>query len=171
MLRWFSRLRKPTARVRRVAARPLWVLESRRPLLAEALWRSPYCCTMVYFWTAFVTEHVCGEHLPEAAKGKVMQQVLARIVKELGGDPRAARQQVFPDGHPGRQRALVDLKRVVTLYSGKVNEGLMIYPDYRKAVEDDGRPALPDNRWGLRQEAAHEILLARYLAAGVQASG
>ena len=168
MLRWFSRLRKPTEKVWRVAARPLWILESRRSWLAESIWQSPYCCTMVYFWTAFITEHACGDSLSESDKRKVQQQVLARSVKDLGGDPREVRKRVFPDGHPGRQRALVDLKRVVTLYSGKVDEKLMIYPDYRKAIDDDGRPGLAGNRWGLRHEKAHEILLARYLAADVQ---
>lgn len=168
MLRWFSRLRKPTDKVWRVAARPLWILESRRSWLSEAIWQSPYCCTTVYFWTAFMTEHLCGSSLSERQKRKVTQQVFARMVKDLGGKPREARKLVLPDGTPGRQRALVDLKRVVTLYSGKVTEGLMIYPDYRKAIDDDGRAALPGNRWGLRNEAAYEILLARYLAADVQ---
>jgi hypothetical protein len=170
MLRWFSRQRKPADKIMRIAARPLWLLDSRRPLLTEVLWHSPYCCTMVYFWTALITEQVCGEALSESGKRKLLQQVFARIVKDLDGDPRAARKRVLPDGHLDRRRALVDLKRVVTLYSGAVNDSLMIYPDFRKAIEDDGRPALPDNRWGLRQEAAHEILMARYLAADVQGS-
>jgi hypothetical protein len=169
MLRWFSRLRKPADKVRRIAARPLWLLESRRPLLIEAMWQSPYCCTMVYFWTALITEQV-GEDLSQSAKRKVLQQVFARMVKELGGDARAARQRVLPEGHLGRRRALADLKRVVTLYSGAVDDSLMLYPDIRNALDDDARPALPGNRWGLRHEAAHEILLARYLAADIKGS-
>lgn len=167
MLKWFSRLRKPADKVRRIAARPLWVLESRRPQLAEVLWNSPYCCTMVYFWTALVTEQVCGESLSESSKRKVVQRVFAQIVKDLDGDPVAARKRVLPDGQQRRRRALVDLKRVVTLYAGVDNESLMLNADYRKALEDDGRAALPENRWGLETEAAHEILLARYLAEDV----
>ena len=164
MLRLFSRLRKPVDKVRGIAARPLWVLESRRPQLAEVIWNAPYCCTMVYFWTALVTEQACGDGVSAARKRKVLQRAFAMSVKELGGDPAAAREHVLPEGHPGRRRALVDLNRVVTLYSGTVNEKLMIHEDYRKALEDDGRAALPGNRWGLKYEAAHEILLARLLA-------
>lgn len=164
MLRWISRLRKPVEKVRGIASRPLWVLESRRPQLAEAIWTAPYCCTMVYFWTALVTEQACDDGLSASQKRKVLQRVFERIVKDMGGDPVAARGRVLPEGHPGRRRALVDLKRVVTLYSGTVNEKLMIYEDYRKALEDDGRPALPGNRWDLHYESAHEILLARLLA-------
>lgn len=164
MLRMFSRLRKPVEKVRAIASRPLWVLASRRPQLADVIWTSPYCCTMVFFWTALITEQTCGGSLSASERRKVLQRSLARMVKEMGGDPVAARALVLPDGHPGRRRALVDLKRVVTLYSGTVNEKLMIYEDYRKALEDDGRPALPGNRWGLRYETSHEILLARLLA-------
>ena len=163
MLKLFSRLRKPVETVRGVAARPLWVLESRRPQLADTIWATPYCCTMVYFWTALVTEQLC-DTLSASRKRKVLQRVFAGIVTDMGGDPVAARGRVLPEGHPGRRRALVDLKRVVTLYSGTVNEKLMIYEDYRKALADDGREALPGNRWDLHFEAAHEILLARLLA-------
>lgn len=169
MLGWFSRLRKPVEKVHRIAGRPLWVLDSRQPALTANLWLSPYCCTMLYFWTALITEQVCGDSLSQRRKHKVLQRAFARLVKETDGKPRHARRRVLPDGHPRRRRAELDLKLVVTVYSGTINEGLMIYPDYRDAIEGDGRPALPGNRWGLRSEAAHEILLAGYLANDVLA--
>lgn len=164
MLRWFTRLRKLVDRVHGVATRPLYILESRRPDLAAGLWHSPYCCTMIYFWMAVVTEQLCGERRTEADKHRILQQVFARAVKELGGAPAAARRNVLPDGHPRRLRALSNLKRVVELQRNGVDARLLIHAHYRAAVEGDGRRALPGNRWGLRTEAAHELLLAGFLA-------
>lgn len=44
----------------------------------------------------------------------------------------------------------------------------MIYADYRDAVDGGGRPARSGNRWGLRTEAAHEILLLSYVIGTLQ---
>jgi hypothetical protein len=75
---------------------------------------------------------------------------------------------VLPDGQPRRRRALADLKRVVDLYRGDVDDRFMIYADYRDAVDGGGRPARSGNRWGLRTEAAHEILLLSYVIGTLQ---
>lgn len=168
MLNWFSRLRKPVDRVHGVAARPFHILHSRHARLAPRLWQSPYCCTMAYFWVAVVTEELCRGRYSERDKHKVLHRAFARIVKEMRGSPSLARQQVLPDGHPLRLRALGDLTRAVGLFRQGKNPRLMIYADYRAAVDAHGRPAVPGNRWGLRTEAAHEILLAGYLAGNVR---
>lgn len=167
MLGFLSRLSKPAERVHAVAGRPLWILQSRRPALTARLWDSPYCCTMVYFWFAVVTEEQCRNSHSEADKQKILQKALARTVAELDGAPAKVMQQVLPEGHPRRLRALTDLKRAVDLMRKGEDSRLMIYDEYRTAIEADGRPALSGNRWGLGSEAAHEILIARYLAANV----
>lgn len=167
MLGFLSRLSKPAKKVHAIAGRPLWILQSRRPALTALLWESPYCCTMVYFWFAVVTEDLCRTGYSEAQKQKVLRTAMARAVKELGGAPAAVRRQVLPEGHPRRLRALKDLKRAVDLKRKGVDDGLMVHDEYRTAIEADGRPALAGNRWGLTREAAHEILIARYLAANV----
>ena len=112
-----------------------------------------------------VTEHVCQDSFSQSDKRKVMRKVLARITDELGASEAAFMRHVLPDGQPRRRRALADLKRVVDLYRGDVDDRFMIYADYRDAVDGGGRPARSGNRWGLRTEAAHEILLVRYVIA------
>lgn len=141
MLGLFSRLRKPMEMVHVAAARPLQILASRQPSLAPRLWQSRYCSTMVYFWVAVVTEDICRNKYSEAEKHKVLQRVFARAVKEMRGVPALARKQVLPDGHPLRLKALADLKRAVDLRRHGADARLMIYADYRRAVEGDGRPA------------------------------
>lgn len=170
MLGLFSRLRKPVERVHDIASRPLRILASRQPSLVPRLWQSRYCSTMVYFWVAVVTEETCRSKYSEAEKHKVLQRVFARTVKEMRGVPAAARKHVLPDGHPHRLKALADLKRAVELRRNGVDARLMIYADYREAVESNGRPAAFGNHWGVRTEAAHEILLARYLASHLTAT-
>lgn len=167
MLKWF-RMRKPLEKIHRVAARPLQVFESRHHALLRQLWASPYCCTMLYFWAAVMTEDVCRGAYTDEDKREVLREVFARMVEDTRGSVTHATNRVLPDGHQMRRRALADLKRVVDLYRGDVDDRCMIYADYREAVYEDGRPALPGNRWGLRKEAAHEILLASYLAANLQ---
>ena len=169
MLGVFSRLRKPVEKVLAIASRPLGVLASRHPSLAPRLWHSRYCCTMIYFWVAVITEEVCRDRFSEAQKHKILQRAFARAVREMGGRPSAAKKQVLPDGHPVRLRALADLKRAVELRRDGAESRLLIYAEYRQAVEGDGRPAVFGNRWGLRNEAAHEILLAGYLASNARA--
>ena len=164
MLQWL-RLRKPVQRIRRIAVRPLQILDSRRPSLMAPMWKSPYCCTLLFFWIAVVTEHVCQDSFSEPDKRKVMRKVLASIADEMGASEAAFMSCVLPDGHPRRRHALADLKRVVDLYRGNVDDSFMIYADYRDAVNGGGRPARSGNRWGLRTEAAHEILLVRYVIA------
>ena len=134
MLKWF-RLRKPVDTIERVAARPLQILASRQPALLGPVWRSPYCCTLVYFWTAVITEDVCRKSRSDADKREALRDAFGRVTAAMRGNPATA---------------------------------LMIYSDYREAVYGDGRSAVPGNRWGLRKEAAHDILLASYLAASVQ---
>lgn len=129
------------------------------------MWKSPYCCTLLFFWIAVVTEHVCQDSFSEPDKRKVMRKVLASIADEMGASEAAFMSCVLPDGHPRRRHALADLKRVVDLYRGNVDDSFMIYADYRDAVNGGGRPARSGNRWGLRTEAAHEILLVRYVIA------
>lgn len=168
MLKWFK-LRKPVERIQNIAARPLQILESRHPALVKELWLSPYCCTMVYFWTAVVTEDVCRNNYSDEDKREALREGFARVVEEMRGSVTAAMNRVLPDGHQLRRRALADLKRAVDLYRGDFDDRYMIYADYREAVEEDGRPALFGNRWGLGKEAAYEILLANYLAGSLQA--
>lgn len=168
MLKWFK-LRKPVERTEAIAARPLQIFESRHPAVLKDLWLSPYCCTLVYFWTAVVTEDVCRNRFSDAEKREVLREGFARIVEELRGSAASAMNRVLPDGHQLRQRALSDLKRAVDLYRGDYDDRYMIYADYREAVNEDGRPALFGNRWGLGKEAAHEILLANYLAGNLTA--
>lgn len=167
MLGLFSRLRKTVEKVHGIAARPLRILQSRQPSLAPRLWQSRYCSTMVYFWVAVITEEVCRDSFSETDKHKVLQRAFARVVKEMRGNSAAAKKQVLPDGHAVRLRALADLKRAVELRRDGVDTRLLIYADYREAVAGDGRPAVFGNPWGLRNEAAHEILLAGYLAGNV----
>ncbi|MEI7599148.1 MAG: hypothetical protein WCJ41_07475 [Aestuariivirga sp.] len=169
MLGLFSRLRKPVERVHAISSRPLRILESRQSSLAPMQWQSHYCSTMVYFWVAVVTEEVCRSKYSEDEKHRVLQRVFARIVKEMRGVPAIAKKCVLPDGHPHRLKTLADLKRAVELRRNGADARLMIYADYREAVEGDGRPAVFGNHWGVRTEAAHEILLARYLASNLTA--
>ena len=169
MLRWL-RLRRPQARIIRIAGRSVRVFDTRFPKLSPLLWRSPYCCTLVYFWTAVVTEDVCAGRHAEGDKRILLQRAFADAVAALGGDPAAALRRVLPDGHERRRRALADLRRVVELYRGEVNEGAMLHADYRAAVEGDGKRAPAGNRWGLRRLAAHDILLASELATELRAT-
>lgn len=168
MLKWFK-LRKPVERIETIAARPLQIFESRQPGLLKDLWLSPYCCTLVYFWTAVVTEDVCRNKFSDAEKREVLRESFARIVEEMRGSVTSAMNRVLPDGHQLRRRALSDLKRAVDLYRGDYDDRYMIYADYREAVNEDGRPALFGNRWGLGKEAAYEILLANYLTGSLLA--
>lgn len=167
MLKWF-RLKKPMERIQQVAERPLQIMDSRNPALTGQLWRSPYCCTLAYFWTAVVTERVCGPAMSDDDKREVLREAFARIVEEFGGSVDTVMNRVLPDGNPTRRRALSDLKRAVDLYRGDFDDRYMIYADYREAVNEDGRPALFGNRWGLDREAAHEILIASSLAGNLQ---
>ena len=169
MLGLFSRLRKPVERVHAIASCPLRVFASRQPSLVPRLWQSRYCSTMVYFWVAVVTEEACRGKYSEAEKHKVLQRVFAHVVKDNWGAPAIAKKHVLPDGHPHRLKALADLKRAVELRRDGPDARLMIYGDYREAVEGDGRPAIFGNHWGVRTEAAHEILLASYLASNLSA--
>lgn len=163
MLNWF-RTRKTVDRIQRTAERPLQVLDSRFPDALRSVWQSPYCCTLTYFWTAVVTEDVCRNRLSDEDKREALRDVFARIVEDARGSVNGAMKRVLPEGNEIRRRALSDLKRAVDLYRGDVHDRFMIYADYREAVYEDGRPAVPGNRWGLAREAAHEILLAHYLA-------
>lgn len=167
MLKWF-RLRKTVERIERIAGRPLQVLGSRQPALLYPLWHSPYCCTLVYFWTAVITEDVCRKAHSDAEKREALRDAFARVCASMGGNPATAVNRVLPDGHQMRRRALSDLKKAVDLYRGDVDDRCMIYADYREAVYGDERSAVPGNRWGLRKEAAHDILLASYLAGSLQ---
>jgi len=163
MLTWL-RLRRPQARITRIAGRSVKLFDLRFPRLSPLLWRSPYCCTLVYFWTAVVTEDICAGRYTEPDKRRLLQRAFAATVAATGGDPPAALARVLPDGHGRRRRALADLRRVVELYRGEVDEGAMLHADYRAAVEGDGRPAPARNRWGLRRQTAHDLLLASDLA-------
>ncbi|WP_421693527.1 hypothetical protein [Aestuariivirga sp.] len=167
MLTWF-RLRKPIERIHRICVRPLHILESRQPALMRTLWKSPYCCTLLYFWTAVVAEDICRNTFTDEEKRQALRDAFARIVEDSHGAVNGALNRVLPDGNPVRRRALSDLKRVVDLYRGDVDDRCMIYPGYREAVYEDGRPAFPGNRWGLRKEVAHEILLFTCLARNLQ---
>lgn len=168
MLNWF-RTRKTVDAIHRAAARPLYVLDSRLPDTLRTVWQSSYCCTLMYFWTAVVTEDVCRNRLSDEEKREALRDAFSRIVEETRGSVNGAMKRVLPEGHQQRRRALSDLKRAVDLYRGDVDDRYMIYADYREAVYQDGRQAVPGNSWGLNREAAHEILLASYLASNVLA--
>lgn len=163
MLNWL-RARKQVDDVQRLAARPIMLLKARQPQALPGLWQSPYCCTIFYFWTAVVAEDLCGADTGNDAKLRTLREAFARIVEETHGMPHDAMRRVLPDGHPIRRRSLIDLKRVVDLYNGHVEDRHMIYPEYREAVYQDGRPALDHDRSGLEKEFAYEILLSSYLA-------
>ena len=163
VLNWL-RTRKQVDEVQRLAARPVMLLKARQPFALPGLWQSPYCCTIVYFWTAVVAEDMCGNDADNDTKLRTLREAFARIVEEAGGIPHGAMRRVLPDGHPIRRRSLIDLKRVVDLYNGYVEDRHMIYPEYREAVYQDGRPALEHDKSGLEKEFAYEILLSSYLA-------
>jgi hypothetical protein len=149
VLSWL-RIRKQIDDVHRVAVRPLAVLESRKPDLFPQLWRSPYCCTITYFWTAVIAEDLCDGDADNGDKLRTLREAFTRLVEDTGG--------IAYD-------VMIDLKRVVDLYNGRVDDRHMIYPDYREAVLEDRRPAVSGNRHGAEKEFAYEILLSSYLAA------
>lgn len=167
MLTWL-RLRKPIERIHRICVRPLHILEARQPALVGPVWRSPYCCTLLYFWTAVIAEDVCRNTYSDEDKRQALRDAFARLVEDTQGSVNGALNRVLPDGHQMRRRALADLKRAVDLYRGDVDDRCMIYQGYREAVYQDGRPAFPGNRGGLRKEVAHEILLFSCLVRNVQ---
>jgi hypothetical protein len=164
VLSWL-RTKRQADDVHRVALRPFLLLLSRQPQVSSGLWQAPYCCTIAYFWTAVVTEDLCGGDTANESKFRTLREAFARLVEETDGTAHDALKRVLPDGHPIRRRALIDLKRVVDLYNGHIEDRHMIYPEYREAVYQDGRPAPEGNRWGLDKEFAYEILLSGYLAA------
>lgn len=168
MLMWF-RLRKPIDRIHRICVRPLHVLEIRQPMLFNAVWKSPYCCTLLYFWTAVIAEDICRDKYTDEEKRHALREAFARMVEESRSSVNGVLKRVLPDGHQMHRRALQDLKRAVDLYRGDVDDRAMIYPGYREAVYEDGRPCFPGNKWGIRKEAAHEILLYICLASNAQA--
>jgi hypothetical protein len=163
MLKWF-RFRRQVEEVHGAAMRPINGLQARQPTLFPGLWQVPYCCTLSYFWTAVIAEDVCQGAVASDEKYRTLREAFTRMIEASGGRPYDAMKRVLPDGHPVRRRALIDLKRVVDLYHGKVDDRHMIYPEYREAVQGDGRPAPEGNRFGLRREFSHEILLSAYLA-------
>jgi hypothetical protein len=163
VLNWF-RNRKQVDDVHRVAIRPFLVLQSRQPQAFPRLWQSSYCCTISYFWTAVVAEDICAAESDNDTKFRTLREAFTRLVEETRGTAHDAMKRVLSDGHPIRRRTLIDLKRVVDLYNGKIEDRHMIYPEYREAVYQDGRPALDGNRWSLEKEFAYEILLSSYLA-------
>ena len=164
MLNWL-RSRRQTEDVYRVAVRPFQLLQAHDASLFPGLWQSPYCCTISYFWTAVIAEDNCVLERDDAAKLRTLREAFARLVEETRGAAHDAMRQVLPEGHPIRRRVLVDLKRVVDLYNGHIEDRHMIYPEYREAVYEDGRPAPDGNKWGLDREYAYEILLSNYLSA------
>jgi hypothetical protein len=163
VLNWL-RSRKQADEVHRIALRPFLLLQSRGEHMLPVLWQTPYCCTVSYYWTAVVVEDLCDERANEG-KLRALRETFARLVEDTRGVPHDAMKRVLPEGHPIRRRALSDLKRVVDLYNGKIDDRYMIYAEYREAVYEDGRPAPDGDRWGLGQEYAYEILLSSYLAA------
>lgn len=170
MLNWLK-LRKLPEEVHGHAVRPFHVLQAHWPEVFPALWQSYYCCTSAYFWTAVITEELCGAE-PEIdadAKLRILREAFTQIVENSGGSSLAAMKRVLPDGHPLRRRVLVDLKRVVDLMHGRYDDRHMIYPEYREAIYQDGRPSPKGNKYGLTTETACEILLSRYLAANTEA--
>ena len=164
MLTWL-RLRKQAKAVHRIAARPFLLLQLQMPQAMAPLWLSPYCCTISYFWTAVIVETVGENDIPDQDRLYLLREVFSQIVEENRGTPQRAMKLVLPDGHPLRRRALVDLKRVVDLYHGKMEDRHMIYPEYRDAVRGDGQPLRPGAP-GMTRAYAHELLLAFYLAEG-----
>lgn len=164
MLTWLQ-IRKQVDDIHRIAVRPLALLQSRRPELFPALWRSPYCCTIIYFWSAVIAEDLCGMNTESEAKLRALREAFTRLVEDTRGTSHDAMKRVLPDGHAVRRRALIDLQKVVNLYNGKVEDRYMIYPEYREAVFEDGRPAKSGNSLGAEKEFAYEILLSSYLAA------
>jgi hypothetical protein len=168
VLSWF-RIRRQADEVHRVAVRPFLLLQLRQPEVFPRLWQDSYCCTIAYFWTAVVAEDLCARGSSNDAKFRTLREAFARLVEETHGTAHDAMRRVLPDGHPIRRRTLVDLKRVVDLYNGQIDDRHMIYPEYREAVYQDGRPAQAGNRWGLEKEFAYEILLSSYLAANAHA--
>jgi hypothetical protein len=145
--------------------RPFLLLQARHPQAVNSIWLSPYCCTIAYFWTAVVAEDMCGKDTGNESKFRTLRESFTRLVEETNGTAHDAFKRVLSDGHPIRRRTLVDLKRVVDLYNGHIDDRHMIYAEYREAVYEDGRPAPEGNRWGLDREFAYEILLSSYLAA------
>jgi hypothetical protein len=170
VLNWLK-LRKQPEEVRSHAVRPFHVLQAHWPEVFPAIWKSHYCCTSAYFWTAVVIEEVCGnepEFDPES-KQRILREIFTELVETSGGNALEVMKRVLPDGHPMRRRALVDLKRVVDLMHGRYDDRYMIYPEYREAVYQDGRSAPRGNKYGLTTETAYEILYSRYLAANTEA--
>jgi len=163
MLSWL-RTRKQVDDVHRIAVRPFLLLQSHDAAVFPHLWQSPYCCTISYFWTAVVAEENATDQDNEA-KFRTLREAFTRIVEDTRGVAHDAMKRVLPEGHPIRRRTLIDLKRVVDLYNGHIDDRHMIYPEYREAVYQDGRPAPAGNKLGLEQELAYEILLSSYLAA------
>ena len=163
MLKWLRR-RNQADEFYRIALRPFLLLQSRREKLLPNLWQTRYCCTISYYWSAVVVEELSGERSHDG-KHRALREAFARLVQDTRGEPHNAMKRVLPEGHPIRRRALSDLKRVVDLYNGKISDRYMIYPEYREAIYEDGRPAPGGDRWGLDQEYAYEILLSSYLAA------
>jgi hypothetical protein len=163
VLSWL-RTRRQADEVHRIAVRPFLLLQDRQPQAFPGLWQAPYCCTISYFWTAVVAEDLCARDAGNEAKFRTLREAFSRLVEDMNGTPHDALKRVLSDGHPIRRRALIDLKRVVDLYNGHIDDRHMIYPEYREAVYQDGRPAPENNRWGLDKEFAYEILLTSYLA-------
>ena len=164
MLSWLQN-RKQVDEVHHVASRPFQLLQSHEAKAFPGLWQAPYCCTIAYFWTAVVAERLGGEQIDNDTKFRTLREAFTRLVEDTQGAAPSAMRSILPDGHPIRRRALVDLKRVVDLYNGLIEDRHMIYPEYREAVYEDGRPAPAGNKWGLDREYAYEILLTNYLAA------
>lgn len=164
MLSWL-RTRKQVDEVHRIAVRPFLLLQSRHPEAFPGIWHSPYCCTISYFWTAVVAEELCVSDASNDTKYRTLREAFTRLVEDTQGTAHDALKRVLSDGHPIRRRSLIDLKRVVDLYNGHIEDRHMIYPEYREAVYEDGRPAPEGNRWDLGKEFAYEILLSSYLAA------
>jgi len=165
MLTWL-RLRKQAKAVHRLAARPLLLLQLQTPQAMAPLWLSPYCCTISYFWTAVIVETAGEKHLSDEERLDLLRETFLQLVEETRRTPQRAMKRVLPDGHPLRRRALVDLKRVVDLYHGQIEDRHMIYPEYRDAVREDRQPLRPAAP-GMTRAYAHELLLASYLRDGV----
>lgn len=165
MLTWL-RIRWQADNVLTAAIRPVNLLRAQQPELFPALWQTPYCCTLSYFWTAVIAEGIC-KGAADDEKFRALREAFERMVKASGGTSYEAMKRVLPDGHPARRRALTDLKRVVSLYHGRIDDRQMIYPEYRHAVEEDGRRVPKGGRQRSRHGSAHEMLLVHYLAGNV----